>query len=478
MHFLQSSYLVGAAALAGAVAVPAPVPDVPVVVADIPTPSVLGADPTVYSSTASSVNAETVTAVATGTTDTAMATAIGAPTVPAAAFTIDPSMVQHATNLPSSLPPSILSQISAAVPTDSASAAALRSAIAALPSGALPAQLASLASDLLPAPSAGSKVKRITEDPAAKCTRTGWDCCQLPVGHAFSATSPDTAEAFLANGAFSAAASGSSASAPAQYSKVFTGLQGATQQAGYRGVYTLDSYSASDCAAHCNNDPWCMAFNLYVERDPTIRPDYPEQGVCSDPASTAIVKCTLYGYPISDTTATNTGQWQGGFHVVIAGSNGYNKILSPPAAQSNFNGPLGSNGNALPGAIENLNKYYLYEFYTGPFDPAYCASGCQANTAYNKAHLRDSNGWYTACNAFNAYVLYADGEAKGTTCAYYSDTLTDWDLRNQATNVGQYQGNVHITVGQSYVYNLAVWDNGGYTGFPTCNGVHASPLCD
>lgn len=483
MHFHQSSYILGAAALVGAVAVPAPVPDdVPVTVADLPTPSVLGPDPLVYSSTAEPINAATVTAVVTGTTDAPEPTD-SAVAVSAAAAVIDPSLVSLITNLPSSIPPSLYSQISAAVPTDPASVAVLQSAIAALPSGALPDQLASLASELLPAAATpAAKVKRsatTTYDPEAsskKCPGgNGWDCCPLPTGTAFGTTSETDTE-FLSNRAYSSAASSAATRAPARYILAFSNKNAATQQTGYRGVYTLPAYDPSACAAHCDADPWCQAFNIYIERDPIVRPDDPNSAgsLCSNPPSTANIKCTLYGLPVSSTSATNDGQYQGSFHVVIAGSNGYNKLPQAPAPQPHFSGPSA----LLPGAIEDLSKYYLYEFYAGPFDPAYCAKGCQANTAWNKAHLRDSRGRYTACNAFNAYITYADGEAKGTTCAYYNDNLSAADIRNKATNVGQWQGSVHVTIGQSYVYNLTPRDNGGVCNCRVMGAFWPSPILD
>ncbi|KAK7716593.1 hypothetical protein SLS57_006621 [Botryosphaeria dothidea] len=469
MHFHQSSFLLGAAALAGAVAVPAPIPDdVPVTVADIPTPSVLGADPLVYSSIAPPVNAETVTAAVTGETVTPTATDISS----TAAAGINPSLVALITDLPSSIPPSLYSHISAAVPTDPASVAAIQSALAKLPSGVLPAQLASLASALLPAPSAGTKVKRDvaynSASAVSKCSSNHWDCCTLPTGTAFPQLSSDTVQAFQTNNDYSSAAIG--AKAPTGYGEAFNNLQGATQQDGYRGVYLLNTYSPNECATHCNNDAQCMSFNVYVERDPIVRPDYPGQdSACSNPPSTANVKCTLYGLPVSSQTATNKGQWQGGFQVVIAASNGYNKVTTTTpdtvVPLPDFSGPYGSKGNtvSLPGAIEDLSTYYLYEFYTGPYDPANCAKGCKANTAYNKEHLRDDNGRYTACNAFNAYITYADGVAKGTTCAYYSDNIVPTTIESKATNVGQYQGSVHITIGQSFVYNLSPRDSGDCT---------------
>ncbi|OJD38667.1 uncharacterized protein BKCO1_40002 [Diplodia corticola] len=382
MKFVQ---LVGAAGLAGAVALPAAAPDLDPDMLNAlfaaPTPATLGPEPDAYSSTAPAFNPTTVAAVVQATVtddDTASATA-----------------------------------------TATATAAATDSTVA----------------------------KRDLTAAEAKCAENGWDCCPLPTG-TLDLPSPNTADAFTSFSTYSDLATG--ATAPSGYTQAFSNQDGAVQQVGYRGVYTLDSYSPSDCAAYCDADSSCQAFNIYIERDPSIRPDY---DVCTNPDATANVKCTLYGYPVAAETATNTGQYQGDFQVVVAASNGYNKPYTAPTLD-NFNAPVGP----LGGAIEDSN-YYLYELYNdGPFSPAACAAGCQANTAYNKAHP-NSDGTYNACNIFNAYILYRDNNPVGTVCSYFTKDISD--PAAEATNVGQYQGDVHVTIGESYTYTLTTQDNGG-----------------
>ena len=61
--------------------------------------------------------------------------------------------------------------------------------------------------------------------------------------------------------------------------------------------------------------------------------------------------------------------------------------------------------------------------------------------------------------AGNAYILYRDNNPVGTVCSYYSADIAD--PASKATNVGQYQGDVHVTVGESYTYTLTTQDNGG-----------------
>lgn len=365
MKFVQ---LVGAAGMAGAVALPAAAPDLDAdflaAILAAPTPKTLGPEPDVYSSTVVSYNPTTVTAVVQST------------------ITPDPT---------------------------------------------------------------ADAVKKRSVSPADKCASNGWDCCPLPTG---TLAVPDTAAAFTTYAAYASLATG--ASTPSNYQQAFSNLNGATQQVGYRGVFTLDSYDPSVCAAKCDADSDCQAFNIYIERDPVLRPDY---DVCQNPDATANIKCTLYGYPVHAETATNAGQYQGQFQILVAASNGYNKPYTAPTLD-NFNAPVGP----LNGAIED-SHYYLYELYNdGPFSPASCAKGCQANTAWNKAHA-NNDGTYTACNFFNAYILYRDNNPVGTVCSYYSADIAD--PASKATNVGQYQGDVHVTVGESYTYTLTTQDNGG-----------------
>lgn len=85
------------------------------------------------------------------------------------------------------------------------------------------------------------------------------------------------------------------------------------------GLYTLKAYDSLACQSKCDQAQGCQAFNLYVERDPSLDPNANQ---CPNPPSTTNYKCTLWGAPVSSAEATNYGQWRESFHVVIAGSNG------------------------------------------------------------------------------------------------------------------------------------------------------------
>ena len=105
---------------------------------------------------------------------------------------------------------------------------------------------------------------------------------------------------------------------PQGYTDVFTDLQGSMYQGGFLQLITLTSYDTIKCQQQCDAAAGCVAFNIYIERDPSLAPG----PGCLEPASTINYKCTLYGLPISAATATNTGQPRGNFQVVITGSNG------------------------------------------------------------------------------------------------------------------------------------------------------------
>lgn len=152
-------------------------------------------------------------------------------------------------------------------------------------------------------------------------------------------TTPDTAGAFVANPAYAQLAV--EASTPQGYSEVFENLQGSNIQDGYLQLQvaaegrwsagtsltchsiTLSSYSTAECQQACDDTEDCTAFNIYVERDPSVEP----AAACPDPSATASLKCALYSLPISAGTVTNLGQFREEFEVVIAGSNGVYLLL-------------------------------------------------------------------------------------------------------------------------------------------------------
>jgi len=187
---------------------------------------------------------------------------------------------------------------------------------------------------------------------------------------------------------------GSNVPTPSGYTSVFTNGQGSISEVGYLGLYPLDSYDPQACATLCDQKDLCFAFNIFVERDPSQNP----AASCMNPSPITNVKCTLYGMPISANTATNTGETRVSFQIVIAGSNGYQKIPVPDPIPG-FTLPVNVPGaiNA-PSAADGSNTYMGYKLFPNdPFNPAQCATACLAQNAYNVKHHASTPCSYQAC---------------------------------------------------------------------------------
>lgn len=108
--------------------------------------------------------------------------------------------------------------------------------------------------------------------PAAKFKRAA--CDPEPAGSAPN-TFPDTPEAFQKNPYFHVQANSFPPFIPSGssfYYEEFRDLNGSTQQNSYLTYYVLNSYSPSACAKKCDSVDLCVAFNIYVERDPSLTP--------------------------------------------------------------------------------------------------------------------------------------------------------------------------------------------------------------
>ncbi|KAL8793126.1 MAG: hypothetical protein Q9195_004238 [Heterodermia aff. obscurata] len=142
----------------------------------------------------------------------------------------------------------------------------------------------------------------------------------------------------------------------------------------------------------------CSAFNIYIERDPSVDP----ASACPNPPSTTNYKCTLWGAPVAAQEATNSGGYRNDFHIVITGSNAYNKD-APPAAISGFFGP-----QELGGSIDAPSGYLGYQFFpfsqSQGYDPATCASACTQQTTYNSQHP-GSDGSFQTCVSHHTTVV-------------------------------------------------------------------------
>lgn len=113
-----------------------------------------------------------------------------------------------------------------------------------------------------------------------------------------------------------------------------------------------------------------------------------------------------------------------------------------------------------PSITKNGQQYSTYNgmrlFNENPYDPSLCAAACQAQTAFDKEHLVDSNGEYRPCNFFTSYILTQNDVPLGTYCAFYTQT---WGAQ-YATNTGYYwESDVYRTICAAS-YSLTAQDSG------------------
>jgi len=273
-------------------------------------------------------------------------------------------------------------------------------------------------------------------------------CDPQPLGSGPTAD-PDTAQGFLDFPAFHSAANG--ASTPDGYELSFQNLNGSVEANGkIMGWSTLGSYDVPTCAGNCNSVDGCRAFNIYFERDPSVDPG----PGCTNPASTTVIKCILWGNAVSSSLATNTGQWRGSdFQVVIAGSNGYTKYGFPLPAGYVAPADLGTAAIQAPLDCSGYDTYLGVRIFTDvPFDPDLCAAACTAQSEYNRAHppinADGSAGYVQTCQFFDTYMLLKNGKPQFQECALYS---MSWSA-SYATNTGQWRGSDQYTIDQSYSF--------------------------
>ncbi|KAI4675193.1 uncharacterized protein J4E88_008098 [Alternaria novae-zelandiae] len=282
----------------------------------------------------------------------------------------------------------------------------------------------------------------VLADPASadkSLKRRGWDCSEQPLGKG-PVPSPDSPEAFLVMEEISKAAT--DASTPTGYVNKFKNLKGSNNAVAYLGYKTLDTYDTQACADSCTEKEGCSAFNIFYERDPSVVP----ADSCSNPASTTVIKCVLWGSPVTAETAVNSGQWRADFHVVIAGSNGYDseRVVSVDGYSGESLGNVAINA---PNDCNGDDTYMGYKLFNDgqPFEPARCAAACEAETKWNVEHLNSR----MLCKFFNTYVLMKNGEPQGQYCSMYTQK---W-AKSVAVNDGQYRGDDHYTIASSYSYS-------------------------
>ncbi|KAF4312687.1 hypothetical protein GTA08_BOTSDO11651 [Botryosphaeria dothidea] len=296
----------------------------------------------------------------------------------------------------------------------------------------------------------------------AAATTVGPYCTALPTGSG-PVPSPDTDSAFLSYSAFHSSASAAAAptGVPANYNLNFTDLNGATQLSTYLTYKTLDTYNAKSCADFCDATSLCTGFNIYFERDPSKDGN---TGDClsADLASTTNIKCALFGSSVSKDSATNAGQWRNNFHVVITGSNGYNKapaVVSPPDCNKGSKNSGWKSGSKCGGSGMMVKSGNLIgqRFFSGPFDPSLCAAYAEAQVALNQKAASWWNLWtYQPCNSFNAVALIKNKITVGTYCSLFNVDVSS----NTCSYNGGKSGSDSFEISFSFNYALKTYDNG------------------
>lgn len=186
-----------------------------------------------------------------------------------------------------------------------------------------------------------------------------------------------------------------------------------------------------------------MLTHVEQERDPSFTPGTGANTSCSsNPPSTTFIKCSVYGGLLTAASATNTGQWQGNFQLVIAGSNIYQQAVQ--VAPTGFTGPqiMGNVTINSPSGYMGVQTFAQNTVY----DPSICAAACSAKSTFDVAQGLPTKAKPDICNFFVAYMLYKNGQSGVFTCTFYT---SQWGM-GYATNVGQWDsaGN-HYTIGNS-----------------------------
>lgn len=277
-------------------------------------------------------------------------------------------------------------------------------------------------------------------------------CAPQPDGYGPKPT-PDTVDAFWSYAPFHKTAQ--SAVTPKGYIQTFKDLNATVSANSYMGLHTLDSYNVQGCSEWCDNTTLCTAFNIYIERDPSLNPtsgDASKGEYCPMPSSITNYKCTLWGSGVEAAAADNLGGYRGDFHVVVAGSNGYAKTnITVPDKCPGYQPPKPCKG----GAINKPSSYLGSKFFPGPYNPSVCAAYGQAQTTANKAAV-SKGGKYLPCNFFNAYMMKRNGKGMGTYCALYTQAVDSIF----ATYSGGWSNGDLYQVESSWSYELTTQDKG------------------
>lgn len=261
-------------------------------------------------------------------------------------------------------------------------------------------------------------------------------------------TVPDTVEAFQKNPVYSNMAL--NAKTPTGYVNTFKNLNASVQSNTYLTYKILQSYDVAGCASFCDNTNLCQGFNIFIERDPAWNPD---QCSCDQPASLTQYKCSLYGGNVEKSAATNYGQYQGKFQIVIVASNGYEKGADvPPPTCPGYKPPT----NCGTKIHDHPRQCLGQQSFPGPYNPNVCAAYANKQNAVNQkagfwGNLLSWFGYSNGkCLQFQAVELEKDGKSWGTHCRLFTQRFTP----NQATYDISQGGSSKWSCGRSWTYDL------------------------
>lgn len=118
------------------------------------------------------------------------------------------------------------------------------------------------------------------------------------------------------------------------------------------------------------------------------------------------------------TNAVNSGQYAHDFHVVIAGSNGYQATQKTGAKDLTALGYCSPPAFFGDAAIEAPPASYLgvRTMSTSVLDAELCAVECKKLNDFVKAQLSSSSGPPVSCNFFNVYLELRNAELQHQAC--------------------------------------------------------------
>ena len=285
------------------------------------------------------------------------------------------------------------------------------------------------------------------------------------------------------------------AGTPEGYVQSFKDAKGSTEQIGYLTYKNIESgkYDVEECAKFCNNEKFCLGFNIFYERDPSSDPN-PK---CKDPKPVTNVKvCSMVLSAVPKTNSSSApstatllpprplptrdsgariSKWSSPAATVrpftlcssnnTNNSSGYSKATTQPWSAPKADGfetpkslKAAVNAPLLPNGYDTYNGMRL--FNNNPYDPSLCAAACQAQGEWDSQHHKE-DGSYKPCNFFTSYILTKNGVPLGTYCALYTNS---WLEDKYAVNTGYYYGDDVYSVVFAAGYSATNPDLGGGRG--------------